>query len=555
MIALQNVTFRYPAHDRDAITDISLEFRPGEVAWLTGALGSGTSTTLLVAAGLAPRLTGGSFSGSVALDKRDPALASPLAQGIAYLGASPVLQLSGIARTVRDEIAIGPMNVGWPRERIVEAVDEAIDRFDISHLAPRAPLQLSGGETQRVMLAALSATRPHTWQLDEPFAALDHLARAAMAELLASLAQQGETIVVTSDDADLMLGLATRLIVFEGGRVALDGSPAALLAGDEIGRTGAGTTGAATMARQAGIAAPRPVTTRELVATIASPLADAAVLHKTTDGVAVTPHLDAVLQLDGVIFRYPKGPSVLKGITLIVRQGESVGLFGSNGAGKSTLLRLAMALEHPSTGSVYTLGSSTERRGPEDFAPEVGFLFQQPERQLSAASVRAECRLAPSYAGWDEERSASAIDEVLHQLGLADVAGDHPSDLPLPRRRLVALAAVLVTSPRLLLLDEPTAGLDDASREKVARLVRERTAQGLTTLAITHDAVFAHEALDRAVVLDSGRVVFDGAVRDVLDGKQQQRPAALEIALALQLQVGNDRRDNVARVIAEIQAR
>ena len=255
---------------------------------------------------------------------------------------------------------------------------------------------------------------------------------------------------------------------------------------------------------------------------------------------------DVALRMSGVVFRYPSGPAVIDGVDFGVRPGEAVGLFGSNGAGKSTLLRLAMALEHPVAGSIETLGLPTAGRGPEDFAPLAGFLFQQPERQLFAASVRSECSLAPRLAGWGEARTADSVAEVLNDLGLTETAEEHPYDLPLPRRRLVALAAILTADPQLILLDEPTAALAVASRDRVIGVVRDRARRGRAVLAITHDAGFAHEALDRGLLLDQGRVTHDGPVRDVIDDRRLVRPAALAVALALGLPPGNDRRAEVA---------
>lgn len=258
---------------------------------------------------------------------------------------------------------------------------------------------------------------------------------------------------------------------------------------------------------------------------------------------------DPALRMHGVSFGYPRGAPVLEGVGLEIRPGEAVGLFGSNGAGKSTLLRLAMALEQPVAGLVETLGLPTRGRHPENLAPRAGFLFQQPERQLFASSVRAECSLAPSLAGWGAGRIAESVAGVLKELGLTETALEHPYDLPLPRRRLVALAAILSADPDLILLDEPTAALDLASRELVIGAVRERARRGKAVLAITHDPGFAHEALGRGILLERGRVAHDGPVRDVIDDHRMVRPAALAVAMMLGLPPGSDRREEVARAL------
>lgn len=544
MIGCDALTFRYPAQERDALAGVTFDARAGEVTWLTGALGAGTSTLLLTLAGLAPRITGGERHGAVRLDGRDPADASPLAQGIAYLGPAPALQLSGIAKTVRDEVAVGPMNLGWPRDRILERVDDAMARADVTHLATRAPNALSGGETQRVLLAGLVAATPRVYLLDEPFSALDRAHRQGVAAMLRDLARDGACIVIACDDADAMADLADRVVVLREGGVVIDGPPHILLAGDALLDAGATTTDAATLAATAGLPAPRPIGIAPILQRV-SPRPVPAAAPSIATATSSTR-----LAFDDARFRYPNGVDVLRGVTFALRGGEAVGLFGANGAGKSTLLRLAMALEQPNGGAVRTLDASTAGRGPEDLAPRVGFLFQQPERQLFAASVRAECAVAPRLAGWTVERIEEATRCVLEELHLLDVIDEHPYDLPLPRRRLAALAAVLVTDPELLLLDEPTAGLDGHSRDRVAAVVRARAAAGAAVLAITHDAIFAHEALDRGLTLADGRIVSDTAVRDVLDGSVLARPAALAVALRLGLPPGADRRAAVAPLLA-----
>ncbi len=550
----QQLRFRYPAQQHWALDGVDLDVAPGQITWLTGALGSGTSTALLTLAGLAPRLTGGDRQGLLLLEGRDPGALRPLAAGIAYLGPSPALQLSGIARSVHDEIAVGPMNLGWPRERIRAAVRDAMIRLHVDHLAERAPGELSGGETQRVLLAAMVAVAPKIWLLDEPFSALDHLGRILVAGLLEQVSREGAMVVVACDDADVMAAIADRLVVLAGGKIVLDGVPKELLEGGAMLRTGAGTTDAATLASAAGWLPPWPVDTDALLMAVRGlpdpPVAGAVQASPSSGTASSTPGTMPILVFDGVGFGYPAGPPVLAGVSFEVRPGEAVGLFGPNGAGKSTLLRLAMALEQPTIGAVRTGGCATTGRHPEDFAPRVGFLFQQPERQLFATSVRAECAVALQLAGWSADRIEEAVSGVLEELGLAEVAAEHPYDLPLPRRRLVALASILVAGPELILLDEPTAGLDATSRDRVIKVIQDRVAGGLAALVISHDAIFAHETLVRAIQLREGRLADDGPVRNVLEGTRMTRPAALAVAIELGIPSGHDSRSAVACALA-----
>lgn len=222
-----------------------------------------------------------------------------------------------------------------------------------------------------------------------------------------------------------------------------------------------------------------------------------------------------MIRLRDLRFRYPHA-SVLDGVDCTVRPGEAVGLFGANGAGKSTILRLCMALLQPTTGSVEVAGRSTAGLGPEDLAGDVGFLFQRPEDQLIRTTVRDEIAYGPERLGWSAARVKGAVEASLRECGLADHAEAHPYDLSLPRRRLVALASILVGAPKVLLLDEPTALLDRGGRALVADIIRSRVAAGVAVLAVVHDPVFAAEALDRGVVLDGGTIVADAPIGELL---------------------------------------
>jgi energy-coupling factor transport system ATP-binding protein len=265
--------------------------------------------------------------------------------------------------------------------------------------------------------------------------------------------------------------------------------------------------------------------------------------------------VDPVLRLRDVGVRYRGARrAALEGVSLEVAPGEGVALLGANGAGKTTTLRLAMALLHPTTGSVSVAGEVTSRLGPEDLAGRVGYLFQRPEDQLFERTVRRELAFGPQRLGWDAQSTSAAVDRVLDELGITAVAESHPYDLPTPARRLVALASTLVTGPDLLLLDEPTAGLDRTTRGVVRDVVRARRAAGAGVLAVTHDAEFVLEVLGRAVVLDDGRVVADAAPTTVFEAGGRGVPAwppYADVSLQLGLRPASLRLADVAEALAE----
>jgi energy-coupling factor transport system ATP-binding protein len=263
--------------------------------------------------------------------------------------------------------------------------------------------------------------------------------------------------------------------------------------------------------------------------------------------------LTPMLRLDNATVRYPGAAApAIDGISLSIAAGEGVALVGPNGAGKTTLLRAAMALIHPVSGTVEVAGRATAGRHPEDLADVAGYAFQHPEAQLFERTVRAEIAFGPRQLGWDAGRIAETADALLVELDLARWAETHPYDLPVPRRRIVALAAALAARPGLLLLDEPTAGLDAAGKRIVERAVRTAREAGAAVVAVTHDADLAIESLDRAILLEHGRIALDAPVVRVLGATADvpALPPPAELASRLGLRPSGPGRDAVVAALA-----
>jgi energy-coupling factor transport system ATP-binding protein len=246
------------------------------------------------------------------------------------------------------------------------------------------------------------------------------------------------------------------------------------------------------------------------------------------------------VRLDRVWFAYGAA-AVLRDVSLALREGEGAALLGRNGAGKTTLTRLVVALLHPCCGAVWVGARNTARLAPEDLAYWVGYVFQDPDRQLFARTVEEEAAFAPRQLGRSGVEARRAAREALARVGLADLAAAHPYDLSFPQRKLLALAAALAQAPRVLVLDEPTQGLDREGVERVSTTLRTVAASGVGVLAVTHDLAFAVETLERAVVLEEGRVVYDGPCAALATDAARltewglDAPAAARLSVALGL--------------------
>ena len=433
---VEHLTYRYPEGERTALEDVSLEIHPGELVCLLGSSGSGKSTLLRALAGLVPHFHGGRFAGRVEVAGRDTRLARPadLAGTVASVFQDPEDQV--VFTIVEHEVAFGLENLGVPSGEIQARALEALAALGSEHLAGRRTHELSAGELQRVCVASALALQPQLLLLDEPTSQLDPDA----AEALLDLATDLDCAVVVSEQRPARpLERCDRVVFLEGGRVVLD-------AGREDGLRW--------------LAAERPAFLAHEPAFVSDAESEGSV----------------VCRLIGAAYAY--GQRMVEVPDLEIRRGEVVALVGDNGSGKTTLAKLAAGLLESSSGAVRREGRAS-------------YLSQDPGRYVVAEQVDEEVALG---VGGDLDRAGAA-------LGLVDLAGfesRHPRDLSSGERERLALAAVLVTDPDLLVLDEPTRGVDPERKLALAALLRSQ-ADRRGTLVVTHDLVFAADVADRIV--------------------------------------------------------
>ena len=426
LAAARRLTYWYPAAAAPAVTDVSVELEPGEIVALLGPSGSGKSTLLRAFAGLVPHFHGGRFAGRVEVVGRDTRIARPaeLAGAVATVFQDPEDQV--VMALVANEVAFGLENVGTRPDAVWPRVEDALTSLDAAHLRDRRTAELSGGELQRVCLAAALALRPALLLLDEPTSQLD----ATGADLLLeAAARDGTGVVLAEQRPERALRVADRVLFMDGGRILLDAPRAEAL-------------------EWLGEHRPRYV-------------ADAEEDREPENGTG------SLAVARGLSFSYRPGVPVFEGVDLELRRGEVVSLEGANGSGKTTLAKLVAGLLEPGGGVV-------ERRG------RVGLLLQDPGRYLVRETVLDEVGLA---VGGDEARARAALDRV----GLAWAAERHPRDLSTGERERVGLAAVTVAEPDLLVLDEPTRGVDPDRKADLSEWLHAYARDGRAVLVATHD--------------------------------------------------------------------
>ena len=505
LLSFERVRYHYPGAAEPALNEVSLEIGPGEFCLLAGLSGHGKSTLLRAATGLVPHFHGGRFAGRVSLAGLDTREHGPARLGAlaGVLFQDPETQL--VMSTVRAELALALESRGHGATAVARGVEEVALALGIDSLLDRTTHELSGGEKQRVALAAALAGRPRLVLLDEPTSQLDPVAGDELIGLLRRLNQEWETtIVIAEHRLERCLAAADRVIALEHGRIACDSDPGGFLewAGE---RAPALQTPAAKLFGLAGIA-PAPAGVRQARRSLrARGLLPGEPGGEQAPAAAPAPRAgvrarraarrSAALELRGVWHELHDGPAILRGADLVVQPGESVALMGRNGAGKSTLLRHAAGLQQPTRGSVTAAG-------------RVALLLQNPGDYF-----------VHERAG--EEASARALESV----GLTQLAGRNPRDLSGGERQRLALAIVTdpgedgqLGDPAVLALDEPTRGMDRQAKALLAQALRRRAAAGQAVIVATHDPEFAAACAERAVLLADGRVIADGAAHELLAG-------------------------------------
>jgi energy-coupling factor transport system ATP-binding protein len=485
------VTFGYPDGPL-ALDHIDLDVHAGEILLVVGSSGSGKSTLLRAANGLVPHSTGGRFAGDVVAFGRSTRTHRPreLADVVGFVHQDPEAQF--VVDRVEADVAFVLENLGLPEDAMRRRVEEVLDALAIAHLRDRNPATLSGGERQRSAIAGALAAAPSALVLDEPTSQLDPQGAedvfAAVARLNADL---GTTVLLAEHRLERAAPLADRAVRLAAGAVErAPGPPGAALADYP------GAPGVTRLGRALGWDPP-PLTVRAARAFAVAMETRPAPVDEPVRRVPG----DVLLRGTGLGVVLGRRP-VLHGVDVEIRRGEVVALLGRNGSGKTTLLRALAGLLTPDAGRI-------------DPRPSVSYVPQDPNTLLFAATVRDEVAETLRLQG---RRDDGAVDHWLHALGIDGLADRHPRSLSGGERQRVAIAAVAVGGADLLLLDEPTRGMDAASRHALERAVAEHARVGGAVVLATHDVELAARCATSAVVLGDGEVVASGPARDVLAG-------------------------------------
>ncbi|AQW50419.1 ABC transporter ATP-binding protein [Streptomyces violaceusniger] len=524
MIRFEQVSVHYDGAARPALAGVDLTVPEGELCLLVGPSGVGKSTLLGAVSGLVPHFTGGTLRGRVTVAGRDTRTHKPreLADVVGTVGQDPLAHF--VTDTVEDELAYGMESLGIAPDTMRRRVEETLDLLGLAELRDRPIATLSGGQRQRVAIGSVLTTHPRVLVLDEPTSALDPAAAEEVLAVLQRLVHDlGTTVLMAEHRLERVVQYADQMILLPSpGAAPLAGPPAELLPVSPV------QPPVVALGGLAGWRSPMPLSVRDARRKAGSLRERLASLTPRT--VADPPPDEPVGEVARLSVRHGR-VEALRGVDLSVRPGETVALMGRNGAGKSTLLASLVGLHEPASGSVRVGPGRVvpHRTRPAELLRQVGLVPQEPRDLLYADTVAAECAAADQDAGAAPGTCRELVGRLLPEV--ADTA--HPRDLSEGQRLALALSVILTARPPLLLLDEPTRGLDYAAKARLVEVVRGLAADGHAIVLATHDVELAAELAHRVVILAEGEVVADGPTAEVVVSSPAFAPQVAKVLAPL----------------------
>jgi energy-coupling factor transport system ATP-binding protein len=511
---------------------VDLEVGEGEFVVVMGASGAGKSTLCVSLNGLIPNFLRGRMEGEVHIRGRSTreGKVGEFAREVGLVFQDFEAQL--FSTNVELEVAFGPENFQVEHEEMVRRVRDVLQRVRLDGFEGRQPATLSGGQKQRLAIASVLAMEPRILCLDEPTTDLDPVGKLGVFEIAEELRSRDDvTLIVVEHETEETLD-ADRIVVLQDGTVVRDRPAREVLSDVEfLEETGIMPLGVARFFHELGSGERLSLTPEEGIEEFrrrnwrVNPERHEELL--VVDEAREQGYGEAVIEVEGLAHRYPNGVAALEGVDLEIRQGEFLAILGQNGSGKTTLVKHFNGLLKPTEGEVRVGGVETVKQGIRRLGERVGYVFQNPDHQIFSDTVFDEVAFGPKIREMEEDEIEERVSEALAAVGLEGRGDEDPFSLTKGERQRVAVASVLAVRPEVLILDEPTTGLDYAEQKRMMGLVRDLNEAGSTIIIVTHTMWVVAEYAHRAAVVRDGRVALHGTVREVFAQEDDLREAAL----------------------------
>lgn len=517
IIEVENLWYKYPKADRPALCGINLHIEEGEFLAIMGKTGAGKTTLCLSFNGIIPQyFEGGDYSGKVIVDGLS-AFNTPTQKLALHLGmVFQDFENQIFGTTVEEDVAFGPSNLGLSRDEIMRRVSYSLSALRLEGYEKRGTDTLSGGEKQRLALAGIFAMKPKILVLDEPTSQLDSLGKEEVFSSVARLREDYKTTVIMVEHrSEEIAKYADRVIIMNDGKIALEGSPREVFSKVsyllEMGVHPPQVCELAFSLSKRGLS-PRffPITENEFIS--AFPKLS---IKKNSTCSNISQDKEGIIIIEDLHHIYPNNVKALDGISFTIKKGEIVAIIGQNGSGKTTLAKHLIGLLKPTSGKVLIKGLDTREQTTSKLAKIVGYVFQNPDNQIFATSVKDEVSYGLKNLKLKKDEIEKRVSESLKFVGLEGFENYHPFLLKKGERQKVAFASIFAMKPEIFVVDEPTTGQDYIGSENMMRMLLKLNENGHTIIIITHDMGIVGKYAKRVIVIDKGKVVLDGSTKQV----------------------------------------
>lgn len=542
MIEIQELTFKYAEAKKNALENVTLNIQKGDFVGIIGESGAGKTTLCSCLNALIPHHYTGDFYGSVKVEGQDTFDVKPDKLALKVGSVFQDIESQIVSYFVEDEILFGLENFGVPANQIEERITEALEALGISELRHREISTLSGGQKQKVVFASIIALKPDYLILDEPTGELDPASSLQIFKLLKKLNEErGITVIVAEQKIMLLCEFVKKLIVLEKGTVVHYGEIRSTLTHQrEMEEAGINCPRVLTLTgkmMEEGLT-PSGMKTEERICLNTQEAADFIKrmmgndCHVKADDDSLKPSQEPVtepseqpvLEFKNVCFSYNETANV-HDLNVKIQKGDFTAIIGSNGAGKSTFSKLCNGLLQPSTGDVFVLGQNTKRNKVSSLAKHIGFLFQNPDRQICCSTVEEEIAFSLKNNGLSKEEIQRKVEATIKEFGFD--AKTEPFNMSRGQRQRLCLACLIALNPEILILDEPTTGLDYRECMEMMNRIRELNENGTTVIMVCHDMEVVLDFAKSVIVMNRGEILAQGATREILSNKELLAKARL----------------------------